>query len=153
MNRHQRMIQIRRRIARFRAGTHSEHMEDPGYAYACLADQAFLLDELVEVCRRLDHYARGPTAEFPPEHKAGETTVVTQLSPVVQRGSDVDTGWNACVVEAEKRVGAAISRAIASGLAPIETRTQAMIAVRMMARSPDPPALIAPPELPPFTIQ
>lgn len=152
MNRHQRLVQIRRRIARFRAGTDAAKMEDPGYAYACLADQAFLLDELAEVWRRLDHYARGSTAEFAPEHKAGETTVVTQIAPTVHRGSDIDIGWNACVVEAEKRVGAACGRAIANGMPPIEMRMQAMIAVRLMVRSPDPPVIAKPAEPPDFTV-
>jgi hypothetical protein len=155
---------IRRAVLRFRANARGGiAMQDPGYAFACLYRQAFLLDLVDDLRLRLGGYRTEPTREWPVRGvaRAAGAPTPAQAVPALPgglRGDGFVIGWNAALAEAEVRVAAAFARGVAQRSPSIDLRMQVLIAIRQLRSDgthPTPaagaPTITPPDEPPPFT--
>lgn len=132
------MAEIRARVRRFRAMTIDQKMQTPGFAYGCMADEAFLVSEIDDALRRLAHAGGGLTPA---------TAMNTVPLPLVD--DRFDAGWNAALAAATTQAESALVQAMRDNANPYDTRQRtadALAALRHGVVAPRPPA-----EPPPFT--
>lgn len=141
----QRLAEIRRRVRKFRAMTIDDKMATPGFAYGCMADEAFLLEQLDLAQRQAAHTpATLPIVILPPPLGPGPAPIPQPPITPPNAGS-FEVGWNAAVAQCESAVQTAISAGIHAKLDLYDIRHRAVASVRAVRRAT--PAL---PEAPAF---
>lgn len=148
-----RLRDIRARVRRFRAMTMDQKMAEPGFAFGCLADAAFLVG-LYDAClRERAHLAGTPAGPLPVV--GGTATPATAMSAVP--GPDAfDAGWNAALAAAATHVQGALVAAVRDGINPYQTRAKVAEAIAALEHQtptigPVAPAPLPAREPPPFT--
>lgn len=148
-----RLRDIRARVRRFRAMTIDQKMAEPGFAFGCMADEAFLV-ALYDAClRERAHLAGTPAAPLP---VVGATTTPATAMNVVPGPDSFDAGWNAALGAAATHVQAALVAAVREALNPYQTRARAAEAIAALEHKPPTLGTVAPAPLPareppPFT--
>jgi hypothetical protein len=148
-----RLRDIRARVRRFRAMTIDQKMAEPGFAFGCIADAAFLVG-LYDAClRERAHLAGTPAGPLPVV--GASTTPATAMSAVPGPDS-FDAGWNAALGAAAVHVQTVLVAAVRDGANPYQTRARVAEAIGALEHKPPTLGHVAPAPLPareppPFT--